>query len=316
MKINNNTLAILIVLFVMISLVSTKFIVEKIVRITGVATVQTATVTINVSKILQERSFGSGVRGGGPSNVKEGFRIEPSEFLKAFSISTFVGEKEQRQMYIKNIGDLSTDVYLTSTLDIVTFDKTRTKLSPNEEFVVNFFINTDKPGLYAGKITVKGSFATQEIPIAITIRPRKNTFDAYMSLRNTQVRPGDDLVVNLNIKRAEGLVTIQYAIKDATNKAVLKATETRQVTASTSLMKRIRIPPELKPGTYAFAVEVQYKGQSDTIGQLIKVSRAKSPRTEAPEAIKEQQLNVAIPVAVLILIVIANIVIFRRKPTL
>lgn len=314
MKINNNILAVVIVILIVFSIASTKVLLEKINTITGVATVQYGTVALNITTAQLNVTRGAGAGSGSAKDTLVGLRIEPSNFLVSYSISTFVAEVVLRQVYIKNMGELSTSIDLKSTLDIISFDKQRFRLGRDEEIAVNFKVNTLKPGLYTGKILVISEFETKEIPVSITIRPNDRNFDLYARVRDAQLKPGEDLIVDVDVKRLSGgIIELQYIIQDAANLAVMKVTEARRVTDSLSIAKVIRIPRNIKTGTYIFAVEARYKGDSDIVSEPIKISRTKRITIEQPEELTTFNMLPWIFILLLLLVITINMFLFKKK---
>jgi len=314
MKINNNVLAAVIVIFIVFSIASTRVLLEKINTITGAPTVQSARVQLEIVKNVSAPVMGAGAGSGSAKKTQIGLRIEPSNFLVAYSISTFVAEVILRQIYIKNIGELSTSIELKSTLDIISFDKQRFKLGRDEEIAVNFKVNTLKPGLYTGKIMVISEFEVREIPVSITIRPNDRNFDLYAKVRGAQLKPGEDLIVDVDVKRLSGgSIELQYIIQDAANLAVMKVTETRKVTNSLSIAKVIRIPKNIKTGAYIFAVEAHYKGGSDIVSKPIKISKTKRILIEQPEELTAFSMLPLMFILLLLLLIIINVFLFKKK---
>lgn len=306
----------IIVFVIIVAAITIRLGVQQMNHFTGVATVQTANILLNVSKVpSQPQIMGKGQKSAQPSTVKEGLRIEPINVAQAFTISTFVGKKESRQFYIKNLGDLPTEIVVTSTVSIIKFEPVKTRLKPDEETAIEFLINTEKPGVYAGKITIKGTFVTREIPIAVTIRSVDTGLSLNAELRSTTVAALDEIIADIEIHGAnKGVVELEYTLKDANNKAVIRVTEKRAIRYATALTKRIAIPANLKAGTYLFAIEAQYEGKISMFSELVKVTR--KPVQEKPIKITDRGLSPFIIILLVIGIALLNIIVLKRKPKL
>lgn len=288
---------------------------EKTDVLTGVATVQYATVQVNVSKkVPPEATLGAGQQSSEPSKTRVGLRIEPTDFITAFSISAEVAHMLKRQFYIKNTGEVTIEAFIRSNLDIVSFDRDRIRLAPIEEVAVTYTILANKPGIYAGKISIESQLLTKEIPLAITAREPENLFGMYLELGSENVMMGGEFPFTVRMVRAEGgIAELVYFIKDANNKMIVRATERKMVNDKLLIQRKLRLPFGIKPGTYIFGVEVRYKGKVDVASRIIKISKRQAS-VERPTAARRPVAGpLVLSIVIIVLLFIADYILLRRK---
>ena len=315
MRINNNTLSILILVFIALTIINVNLIMHKIDIITGQSTSAIATVGVNITipNITDKRITreSTGVIGGGPTDTNVFFSLRPSD---GFTISTGSFDIVLRQIIIRNGGDLTQTLKFESNLDIISFDKSSLNLRPNEEGVINIRLLTDKPGIYVGKISISSEFLSRELPITINIKSKEAKFNVNLKIDEEfrTIKQGEQLPLELRISELTAdYVDIMYLIKDSNNNVITKVSEIKSVKGYVILKKLINIPDKLKEGTYIIGVEVRYKGLVNIDSEKFKVVRSKKPVIEEPKPTITKSYSPMILFILLVLILLH--VILRSK---
>ncbi|HII15208.1 MAG TPA: hypothetical protein HA362_02750 [Nanoarchaeota archaeon] len=86
-----------------------------------------------------------------------------------------------------------------------------------------------------------------------------------ISEHKTEIYPGDVLDLEISVKLPDifknNPITLEYNIADVYMEHIYAEHETRQVSGSTRFIKRLVIPHDLMPGTYALSIGAFYKEQ-------------------------------------------------------
>lgn len=286
MKINNKILAPIILIFLALAIFNIYFIINKIDSITGkgasaIATVSVSVtpnvtnVTANVTNITLDTA---GVFGGGREGPKTGkaiidFTVHPP----SFSILAETDSVIARQIFIKNIGDITLLFTIGLTSEIISLDKNSFSLAPNQEATIMMQLSTKKPGNAIGKISFVTDYLTKEIPFIANIKSKGATFRISLDIdeKSKTVKQGEELPFRVTLSELDsGFIDISYIIKDSRNRIITKVSEIKQVNDRIAISKSLMIPEKLREGSYVLAVEVSYKGLINAASESFRVKRS------------------------------------------
>ncbi|MEK6862019.1 MAG: hypothetical protein AABY07_08700 [Nanoarchaeota archaeon] len=284
MKINNNILAILILVFIAVTIFNAGLIISKINSITG----QSASASVDVSLTVKGKAAApaqpvTGVSQGGGGKFNAFFTVSP----RSFNILTETDSDEVRQINIQNIGDTLLEFNIESTLDIISFSKKIFSLNPTGEINIDVGIFTKIPGNYVGKIIVTTRPLERKIPITINIKSKDAKYNIELTIESEEIKQGEELPLKIKILELEGdFIDISYIIKDSLNRVITKMSENRPVNEELIISKSIKIPDKLREGIYIINVEVNYKGKTNVASEKFKIVKIKKPVIEEPAAIE------------------------------
>ena len=213
---------------------------------------------------------GGGGGGGGLAITKKtkNFNLDKEKIL----IKLKQGETKEEKITIKNTGNYSMKITL-SPLEMEQF----IKISENEfelgagelkTISLDFIARENSiPELYMGKLIVKGDEIEKEILIGMEIESKRPLFDVVVEIpkKFLQISPGDDIVANIKLFKAERTgkndVEIEYSVRDAQNNVIISDKETMAIEAQANFVKTLQVPEDAEGGNYIFYVRIKYDDQ-------------------------------------------------------
>ena len=117
--------------------------------------------------------------------------------------------------------------------DIISFEETSVKISPEETKILEFRITPPKEtGIYTGKIIITSGSTKKEILVTINVKTEKSLFDITLLIPESMksIRTGKNLNAQIDLLQVgikeEIDVTLKYIIKDFSGKVYLIESET------------------------------------------------------------------------------------------
>jgi len=135
---------------------------------------------------------------------------------------------------------------------------------------LNFFASEEQElGVFPGKIVVTGNGIEKIITVIVGIESKKALFDIDVEIpqRYKEVLPGEEVLMQLSIYNVERIgrvdVEIEYGLKDLAGNIIVSQNEVLAVEMQVSIVRRLDVSFDVKPGNYVIYAKVKY---DDTIG--------------------------------------------------
>jgi len=210
-------------------------------------------------------SSGGGSGGGIVQTIIGGFiNINPSEP----TISVIENTEERREIIITNLRfetlSINLEIIGDELKEVLKIEE-EISLAPREERILELLINIKDKKFVIGRILLRGSRFTKDIPIVISSRSDNFLFDISIVLEDTykKITPGDKLKAQFNLLQI-GVqekvdVIARYSIQDFEGNSFYEESETFFVLKEKNFIKEF--PTEdLGEGKYVLGVEITYPG--------------------------------------------------------
>jgi len=222
------------------------------------------------------------------------------------------GETQKEFLEIENTGETELDITidLENLRDFVIFSggvsEYSFKLKVGEKQIVQliFDISKDqKPGIYPGKLIIKGDGLQTVVTTIIEIESEKPLFDIEVNILEEfkEVIAGEGLLAEITLYNPKGIrladVDVEYIVKDIDGTIIINEHEAVAVETRTSFIKRFTIPSSLKPGSYIFYAKVTYNGVVGSSSSLFEV--VEKPHVETPAQTEKYYYVVYIIIAII-----------------
>ncbi len=189
--------------------------------------------------------------------------VVPSEII----IDIISGEKEKKEIVIRNVGDRVTlNIVLNQLEEVIKFRERSFALGSGEERTLVFDVTGPNRGLIVGTIEFQeGETAHAKIPVIINTRSENFLFDAKVAVPFgfKKLNIGENLIVDVVLvqvgPREKVDVAANYIIKDFNGNTLLEESETFFVLGEKTLSKEL-ITSALEPGKYVVGLEIVYPG--------------------------------------------------------
>jgi len=235
---------------------------------------------VKVSVGSEQIQDGSGGGGGGSRISSEDIIIDK----KLIKISLKQGETKRESFIITNQGSKKTELTIDFSLieDFIKLDEKEFTINPGESKVINIdFIarETTEPDIYIGKIRISGYGIEEEIIAAIDVESRISIFDVSVEIPNefTEISPGDELVAIVKIfnlgETGRIYANVEYIIKNQNDEIIISQTETIAVETQVNLIKKFKIPEDVKLGVYVIYIKTSHQGNTAGASSFFTVSR-------------------------------------------
>ncbi|MBA3064251.1 hypothetical protein FP803_02325, partial [Candidatus Woesearchaeota archaeon] len=237
---------------------------------------------------------GGGGGGGAGAVVKEkvsSFTVD-KDLIK---VMLKQGETKKEFLEIENTGEKTLDITidLRNLRDFIIFpggvSEYSFKLKAGERQTVQLIFNIAKdqePGVYPGKIIIKGYGLQTIVTTIIEIESEKPLFDIEVEILEEfkEVVAGKKVFAKIILYNPKGTglvdVEVDYAVMDIDGKVIIKEHETVAVEIRTSFIKDFTIPSFVKTGSYILYAKVTYEGVIGTSSSLFNV--VEKPYVEKP----------------------------------
>ena len=186
--------------------------------------------------------------------------VEPTEINIGMEINTNV----KRVIRVTNLeaSTITIGVSQTNLTNMVILGNTSLTISAGQTVELNVvFAAPGEPGIYTGKIIIYG----REVLVALNVKTKLLLFDSNIVVlnENYEVRQGDQLKTLVNIIPMGDLtrldVTLNFVIKDYTNRVYLTKTETLLVEKQVQLRRNFDTG-NLPLGKYVVGLQLVYPG--------------------------------------------------------
>jgi len=182
------------------------------------------------------------------------------------------GETKIEQITIDNKGNktIKVKVYALDITEYIKINETEFELPPESlkniglEFVIPDYL---LPNIYIGKLVVEAGNQTRSIPISINVISPNPNLEVTTKIPEMflKVKPGKEMegIITINnFERVNGTATLEYGILDEYENLIVRDTEIIEIENLMQLIKKIKLPSNLKPGRYLFYTKVTFKDQT------------------------------------------------------
>ena len=218
---------------------------------------------------------------------------------------TITNTKDKSDLEIEVPEDLKT---------ILSADKTSITLDSGESKKIEVSIITSgsiHPGIYTGKIRIRGGSIEKAIDVIVEIISKKALFDVKLDISSgyNAIEAGGKIKSQISMVDIGDIgnvdVSIKYYIKNMDNRILLQESETRSVNGYSVYTKEFSLPPEADPGNYLLYVEIEYGGSVAVSSQLFAIIGFKETGPVPVEIISALTILV-------ISVVLFSIIVFRK----
>ena len=208
---------------------------------------------------------GGGSSGGGASSPS--FELDK----KIIQISLIQGESKKDNFIIKNLArrDIILRIETEDLENLVILDEKEITLGPleSQEVEITFFsLSTFPQGIYVGKINVFEGNKKESIVAIIEIKQRAALFDVGVEIlkRDKESSPGDEIsaiieMTNIGLRGTAVDVELSLSIVDLKKEIVKEySKETLAIRDDTTVNKKLKLPEDIKYGTYLLVADLSY----------------------------------------------------------
>jgi len=192
------------------------------------------------------------------------------------------GDSITRQLKITNLDSKARNIQVSSNLGaLVSISDADFALDPRVTKIINIEFITKRgsiefePNIYAGKLKVSSSPQEIEVPIIVEVESKNVLFDTNLGIQSYDRLISNNLIVNVNLFNLKTTyptsVNLEFYVKDFDNNNIITETENIVVETKTSFTKIIKIPENIKPGTYVFSVIAKYGSSTGTSSYIFEV---------------------------------------------
>jgi len=179
------------------------------------------------------------------------------------------GEIFEEYIEISNLGNNNLHIlfsYDEDLANILEFEKKEITINPKNSSKICFFVSGYEIGNYSGKIYLKGDL-NEEILVNISVVKSESgapfllnvNFDkeAFILKKNIEFK----LTINKLKDEAANNASVEYYIEDNKNSSYFLGSENVSLPNSVQLIKKFKIPDELKEGNYVLKIIFKYDGR-------------------------------------------------------
>jgi len=322
-KISNNLLAILIIIFGLIVSYNNWLIYKnaELIAVTG-QTTKTGTITIDFTKpaapaeeaAAEEEvaaAAPSAAGGGGGGGLGAGFvpekEISPSIKLDTDLIKVSLKEDQiiTESLRITNDGNtkLELNLKISGVEEFIFLSEDSITLELGESKSIKLKIVGISIGAYSGKILIKGDGINESVRVIFDVESKKILFDIALDLIKSEISIGDNLNVKIGLINlgVPGRVNVRlyYTISDSNNNAVLKESEAVEVETQKEFIKNFKLPSDAAIGDYTISAELLYGENTAISSTLFKIT--KGPIKIGPVKLEFSLIWVLIILAVILI---------------
>lgn len=204
--------------------------------------------------------------GGGGSAPARSFVVDKTEIKERLK----QGESAAETITITNTGETGLDfvIEMENLQDYAVLGSSSFSLSPkgSKALPVIFSVPEDtKPGIYAGRIIIRGAYIRKAVDVIITVESKRVLFDVKLEIPSSlkEVLAGSRVSAQITIFNLGELpelnATATYSILSIDNKEIIKEEGILKIEEQLSFSKSFVLPESLEPGTYIFALELTHE---------------------------------------------------------
>jgi len=244
----------------------------------------TGLIFIKTSGIRMERS--GAFIWGKKRAVEDIATFEVDQVLIKVLVKT--GESLGKEIRVMNTGTKEENIKVEASglLNIAKIIDKEFTINPGQTKIVRINLSSfdrengieHAPGVYIGKIIVKSGGLEKEIPIIVEIETKEVLFDGNLNpvSRDRKILQGSDMIIEVrlfNLQSTEATnVDMNYFVKDLNGNTIISERENVVVETQTSFFKTLKIPQNLKLGTYVFVAQASYGNSVGTGSYLFEVT--------------------------------------------
>jgi hypothetical protein len=229
----------------------------------------------------------SGGGGGGGGGVYSDFTVHPN----SVTVKLRQGDTDNKHITIKNIGGSRLVLELKPSMvhNLVTVTPAVMVLEPGQEGEATLLFNIGKdepPGVYPGTLTVDGGFVKKIVFIVVEVESKEKLLDVKLEIlpRYKVVNPGESVYANIEFfnmgspQRVD--VTLRYGVKDTDGNTFVLESGVVSVETQASIVRYVKLPLDIKPGSYIMFVEAYYDGTVAASSDQFEVLREELPAAQ------------------------------------
>src|SRR3989338_7225217 len=220
--------------------------------------------------------------GNAHSELEEELKSKILVDTQTLKIALKIGESFGTEIKITNIGNepalLSIDLFKNFNLltgfavsdnpiELIISPKSLI-INPQETKIIKLTFVTKEntpPGIYTGKLTIKGEDIEEFVNLIIEVESKKIIFDSILDIpfNYKEVFAGSEIIVNptfinlADVPRSE--VKVIYSILDFDGNIILQTSENIFLEKQTTISKKLKLPENLRKGKYIISVYLKYK---------------------------------------------------------
>jgi uncharacterized membrane protein len=188
---------------------------------------------------------------------------------EGIALSIKQGDMEIEEIIINNTRRkiIKVRIYALNITDYVQINETEFEIwgGDSKEIIIEFLIPEDLlPDIYLGKIVIEVDDDEFEIPVSLNVLSKTPDLEIKTKIKkeHQEADPGDEIqgIIEINnFQEQEAGATLEYGILDVNKNIILFHREQISIEDHLKLDKKLKIPSELKPGSYLFYAKVIYK---------------------------------------------------------
>jgi len=215
-------------------------------------------------------STGGGSKGGGGAAeiVEKDFSVSK----KIINVSLRQGESKMEIITIKNNEekDLNFIILNKNLEEFITLSEEKFTLGPKEEknIIIDFEAEEETlPNLYLGELDIISGTTKKSILVSIEVKSQEISFEIIVELLNhpKTILPGEEITANITIYNSGDIeemdLSLEYVILNKRADEILLEKETIQLKDKINLIKKFKIPLDIRGGEYILYVKATYGDQ-------------------------------------------------------
>ncbi|OGJ21608.1 hypothetical protein A3K73_02945 [Candidatus Pacearchaeota archaeon RBG_13_36_9] len=241
-------------------------------------------------------SPGGGGGGGGVLRNRTLIEIEypfPQEEIYirrgAITLTIKQGGMKVERIEIDNRGNkkIIVRVYALNITEYLQINETDFEMpaDSSENISVEFLIPESLlPNIYIGKLVIESGNQTREIPISINVISKNPDLEVTTKIpeRFLQIKAGKEIegIITINnFEDVKGTATLEYGVLNEYNALITNYTEIAEIENLIELIRKIRLPSDLKPGRYLFYAKVTFKDKTYSSSSWFYIKKPLLPYT-------------------------------------
>jgi len=197
------------------------------------------------------------------------------------------GDSLVKEIRIMNAGNKEETIKVEALglLDIVKITDNEFTIKPGQTKIVEIELSSfdekknieHTPGVYIGKITAKTEDFEKDIPVIVEIETKDILFDSNLNpiSRDRTILQGQAMTIEVRLFNLQSIeptnIDVEYFVKDLNGNTIISEKESVVVETQASFFKTLKIPQNLRVGSYIFATQASYGNSVGTSSYLFEV---------------------------------------------
>jgi len=239
----------------------------------------------------------------------------------SYNLPASVGIQSSGKIFLFNNGStsLNISINLVSSENIIHFNVSSFSLASGGQKFLEFSINPpNKSGIYTGEILFSAGGAQTIVPFVVNVASGQSLFDVKVDTPSA-ISFGENLTAHITLAQMGSPkttdVTLNYIIKDFKGNVYLQQTETLAILNQDNLQKLFDVS-KFVPGDYVLGVEAIYSGGIATASSKFSIAAPGQIITPVQNPLSPlfiQLVGVMIALIALVMVIIINIILYRKK---